>query len=50
MEPMSIGTIYEGQRIVHIIDSDDTDDYQPYLYMLEDGTTVWIPVSEYPFE
>jgi hypothetical protein len=41
--PLTIGTVYDGHAIVEIVDVDFTDDYQPFLYMLDDGTTVWIP-------
>jgi hypothetical protein len=45
VKPLPIGTVYDGQRIVDVICSDPGDDYQPYCYMLEDGSAVWIPVK-----
>ena len=42
----NIGDIFDGHKIVDIIQEDEFDDYQPYLYQLEDGTTVWIPENE----
>lgn len=44
-DPLPNGTIYDGYVIVDCIQCDETDDYQPYLYTLENGDTVWIPVN-----
>jgi hypothetical protein len=43
MNPLPIGTMYDGKRIVEVVDCDHEDNYQPHLYRLDDGTTVWIP-------
>ena len=42
-EPLPIGTLYDGSTIVEVIEHDEADDYQPFLYMLDNGQTVWIP-------
>lgn len=48
MKPLLIGTVYDGHEIVDIVDYDPRDsDYQPYLYQLDDGSTVWIPLDQY---
>jgi len=46
MEPLPIGTIYDGKAITEVVEEDPHDDYQPFLYMLEDGSTVWIPTRD----
>ena len=43
---MKIGDLYDNKKIVEILDFDENDDYQPYLYLLENGTMVWIPENE----
>lgn len=30
-----------------LVQVDDSDDYQPYEYMLNDGITVWIPLDTF---
>lgn len=46
--PLELGTVFDGRAIVEVIDEDLTDDYQPFLYMLDDGETVWIPYDWTP--
>lgn len=46
MKPFQLGTKYDGLEIIEVVSYDEKDDYQPYLYMLSDGNTVWIPVDE----
>jgi hypothetical protein len=46
-EPLPVGALYDGQRIIGLYDVDDQDDYMPYLYELDNGETVWIPVDEH---
>jgi len=43
MKPLEIGTEYDGLKIVEVVEFDPHDDYQPYQYMLSDGSLVWIP-------
>lgn len=45
-EPLPIGTLFDDLMILDVVDRDPTDPYQPYLYLLEDGRQVWIPVTE----
>ena len=45
-DPLPIGTAYDGSQVVEVVDYDPTDDYQPYLYMLDNGDTVWIPMAD----
>lgn len=45
-KPLPIGTDYDGAKIVEVVDEDPDDDYQPFLYMLEGGETVWIPQTK----
>lgn len=46
--PLPNGTVYDGTTIEECIQCDQHDDYQPYLYMLSNGDTVWIPVDYQP--
>jgi mannose-6-phosphate isomerase class I len=41
-----VGDLFDGQTIVEVLDQDETDDYQPYLYELENGETCWIPEND----
>ena len=43
--PLPVGTEYDGHKIVEVVDTDPNDDYQPYLYQLDNGEQVWIPVD-----
>lgn len=45
-QPIAVGTVYDGHRIVEVVEKDSEDSYQPYLYLLENGQTVWIPDPE----
>lgn len=44
-EPLAIGTRYGAARVVAVVESDPSDAYQPYLYELDSGEHVWIPVT-----
>jgi hypothetical protein len=44
-EPLAIGTSFDGHRIVEVVDADPNDDYQPFLYLLDNGEMVWIPAQ-----
>ena len=44
-EPIQVGTEYDGSKVAKVVDHDPNDDFQPYLYELEDGRLVWIPDS-----
>src|SRR5262245_13539573 len=48
INPLPIGTVYDGRRIVEVEGSDPKDPYQPYMYRLDDGERVWIPADYYP--
>jgi len=46
IEPLPIGTAFDDSTIVEVVQYDPSDDYQPFLYQLADGRTVWIPATE----
>jgi len=48
MEPLPIGTEYDGNVIVEVVDMDPSDTYQPFSYLLDNGEIVWIPQGEEP--
>lgn len=48
MKPLATGTKYDGRTILGVVESDLDDDYLPYLYELDDGSTVWIPAGSEP--
>lgn len=43
---LRLGTPYAGSTIVDVLDFDAGDPYQPYLYQLADGRTVWVPTVD----
>ena len=45
-KPLENETTYDGKKIIELVEIDEDDDYQPYQYMLEDGSLVWIPVIQ----
>lgn len=44
-KPLSLGTVYDGHKIIEVVQHDPDDDYQPFLYQLDNGETVWIPID-----
>jgi hypothetical protein len=45
IEPLPIGTAFDDSTIVEVVQYDPSDDYQPFLYLLANGVTVWIPAT-----
>ena len=42
-KPFPAGILYDGIKVVEVIESDTEDTYQPFNYRLENGQTTWIP-------
>ncbi len=44
---LKIAVCYDGQEcVVELANYDETDDYQPYQFMLPSGELVWIPLED----
>ncbi len=48
LRPLPIGTIYDNQEIVEVVDYDASDPEMPYKYRLTNGGHVWIELKDYP--
>ncbi len=46
LSPLAIGTEFDGRKIVEVLDCDANDLDMPFLYALDDGEHVWIPVCK----
>ena len=45
-KPLPLGTLFDGHRIIEVVEHDPDDDCQPYLYRLDNSETVWIDDPE----
>lgn len=47
-DPLPPGTaIWDGLTVVELEQVDESDEYQPYLYLLSDGDRCWVPAENH---